>query len=115
MQRFDEEIFEILYDINKFSLLVKERLLDFSINTDSNAIKDLYKQRSDKINYLLSRKEEILWESFIIKNKTKFFQKIDDIQSIENENIKSLEKITGYYGDQIKNINKQKSLLIYMK
>ncbi len=115
MQRFDLEIFGILNDIEKFSLIVRENLSDFSINTESKYISDVYKKRFEKISYLLSKKGEDLWKSFIFENKTKFFKKIDDIQNIENDNIKSLEKITGYYGEQIKNINKQKSLLIYMK
>ena len=115
MQKFDEEIFGILEDIKNFSLLVNEKLNSFDINTESKYISDIYKKRIEKINYLLSKKEEISWKSFIFENKTKFFEKVDDIQNIESDNIKNLEKITGYYGEQIKNISKQKSLLIYMK
>lgn len=115
MQRFDEEIFEVLAEIHKFSLLVKESLFDYTINTNSNLISDIYKKRLDRIKYLLSKKDDKLWSNFIFENKTKFFEIIDDIQNIENENIKYLEKITKYYGDQIKSINKQKALLIYIK
>lgn len=115
MQKFDEEIFGILEDIKKFSLIVNEKLNSLDINTESKYISDIYKKRIEKINYLLSKKEEISWKSFIFENKTKFFEKVDDIQNIESENIRNLEKITGYYGEQIKNISKQKSLLIYMK
>lgn len=115
MQRFEEEIFGILNEIKNFSLIIYEKLSNYSINSESEYIIDIYKQRLDKINYLLSKKDENSWKSFIFENKTKFFENIDDIQNIENDNIKSLEKITGYYGEQIKNISKQKSLLIYMK
>lgn len=115
MQKFDDEIFGILEDIYNFSFLVRETLYDYTINTNSNYISDLYKKRLDKINYLLSKKDDISWNNFIFENKTKFFKIIDDIQNIESENIKYLEKITKYYGDQIKSINKQKALLIYIK
>ncbi len=115
MLKFDEYIFSLLDDIYEFSLIIQKKVSISNINMDNNEINELYSKRLEKINELLNNKDNDSWENFISENKTKFFDKIADIENIEGVNIKYLENITKHFGDQIKNISKQKSLLIYTK
>jgi len=115
IQKFDSLIIGMLDRIFSLSLNISQFLEEFNINSDNIKINKLYAERELIINNLIENQNKDEWNLFFLENKTKYFKIIADINIIENDNIKSLKKITESYGEQLKNLSKQRALLIYSK
>lgn len=115
MPKFDAYIFELLDKISNISNEINTILEDYSINSTSQEIELKYSQRAEWVNELINTKNDENWETFFSENKTKFLKIIDDINYIEDINIHKLKNITSNFSEQLKNLNKNKSLLIYTK
>lgn len=116
MQKYNVE------DIEKFINLIIEdtikikNILDLEISIkEIKDIDDIYKSRKKKLDKLQEFAGSRIGVKFISANEHYWNSKINELRSLDQINLKIIETNTKIAGEKVKNVYKQKSLLVYAK
>jgi hypothetical protein len=92
-------------------LSVKDNLED----ADIMIIEENYQKKKILLDNLLNFQNSEDGKLFILKNLDKWNKDIEKLLKIEKENLEKLDKHVNQLGNRLKEITKQKSLLLYTK
>jgi hypothetical protein len=115
MQLFSDVIVNILSLLESYSLKINKIIKSDNSDYYPDEINNLYFERGKIIEEFLECKRSNEWDVYLIDNNIYCSEFIDRIKKIEDENISLINDHIKDISDQIKNLMKQKSLLIYMK
>ncbi len=82
---------------------------------DLEEISNLYEEREKNILHLKSLLESDIGKEFIAEKQDEWNEKINLIVNLDSVNLELLRKKTKDTGEKLKQLNKQKSVLIYSK
>ncbi len=82
---------------------------------DLEKISYLYEEREKNILYLKSLLETDIGKEFVAKQQDEWNEKINLIVKMDSVNLELLRKKTKDTGEKLKQLNKQKAVLIYSK
>jgi hypothetical protein len=115
MQLFNDVINRILSELESYSLKINEIIKSDNNYDYTDDLGNLYFERGKIIEDFLESKKSNDWKIYISHYNEYFSEYINKIQKIEKDNIRLINGQITNISDNIKNLMKQKSLLIYMK
>lgn len=116
MQKYDENIKKLLNFAlkasNDIALLLQKDEFDAK---DLQKVSDIYDKRDNLLDKIKEKMQSPRGERFIEENPEYWDQTIKALLTLDNENIEVLKRRTDEAGERVRNLYKNKSLLIYSK
>lgn len=115
MQKSDD-IMDVFESVCTKSELISKLLnkVDFDIQ-DLENVADIYKERECEIENLNILIQSDFGKEFVSNNLDTFSSKMKEVIALEAENVEKLKIRTEEAGEKVRNLYKQKSVLIYSK
>lgn len=116
MQEFDDtNIYDAFESLCSLSNEISTALLNKNDLDTSELLHSLYSDRKQIIEKIIFFKNSELGLKFIQSNADNWNKKIDKCIQIEESNVQRLQGITNETGNKLKELIKNKSILVYSK
>ncbi|HOK14168.1 MAG TPA: hypothetical protein PLU67_06245 [Candidatus Kapabacteria bacterium] len=115
MQKYDEilNFISVVFDnTNRIAKALNDGNFDLE---DLEEISNLYEEREKNILHLKSLLETDIGKEFVAEKQDEWNEKINLLVKMDSVNLELLRKKTKETGEKLKQLNKQKSVLIYSK